>query len=185
MGSGFIRGEFANIAKAPDNRGNRPFNMAGLSQYRNEQPLFRPEERKDGFLEAMKKMQGESAQKRLTSIINKYRSGKKLSFEELEFLRVNASEVYQEALRVTRQREELERRMRAARTKQDVDAVRSMAIAGISGAMAASDKSGAELNLVISKQYADAYFEYTKTAHYKDKPDSQRKKNEDRFEDAV
>lgn len=56
---------------------------------------------------------------KLKLIKSKMARGKKLSDAELEYLRQNASQLYAKAVRITRDREELERRLKNCRTKEE------------------------------------------------------------------
>ncbi|MDR0222209.1 MAG: hypothetical protein LBI38_01560 [Oscillospiraceae bacterium] len=129
------------------------------------------DQKRQSVSEAMRRAKEEESKKRLSSVTYKLKTGKKLTFEEMEILRVHAPELYREALMIMRRREELERRMKDAKTKREVEVIRASAIATVSGGRSSPKDGGeADIKLITANQLTDAYREYTKTAHYKNKP---------------
>ncbi|MCL2634031.1 MAG: hypothetical protein FWD34_05895 [Oscillospiraceae bacterium] len=122
----------------------------------------------NGILEMLKKTQEENTQKTITAIINKLYSGKRLSPEELKFLQEHAPEMYEEAVKIMRAREELERQMEEAKTKEQVEIVRAAMTANLI-ADTKANPSKADMNMAILEQFKNAYDEYTNTEHYKKK----------------
>jgi hypothetical protein len=127
---------------------------------------------------------------RLASIMNLFRSGKRLTNSELNFLRRHAPEAYSEAARVLRQREFMEKQMRNAQTKQDVATVRAVSLTSIANKRDIN-ANNAETKLAQVNHVANAYYEYSRTECYRRKPDGgfrreryecRGKRNRDRFE---
>ncbi|MCL2754225.1 MAG: hypothetical protein FWD35_00710 [Oscillospiraceae bacterium] len=124
---------------------------------------------------------------RLAAIINTFRSGKRLTSGEMGFLRKHAPDAYGEATRILRQREFMEKQMRSARTKQEVDTIRTVSLTAVAGRREISS-GNAETRLAQVNHMANAYHEYSATECYRRKPadyaDKARQKRgrRDRFE---
>lgn len=104
---------------------------------------------------------------KLQRIINKFKSGKKLSSKEMVYLSEKAPELYQKVLRITQEREQLEREMQAAESKEEVAKIVSQKMGSIekmSGGDEFEETSRAN-------QYSDAYSAYIATDEYKAKAD--------------
>lgn len=71
-----------------------------------------------------KKQQNVSTLK-LQKIINKFKSGKKLTIEELEYLKQYAPDIYQKVIAIMHQRETIEQKLKSADTKEEVEQVKS------------------------------------------------------------
>jgi hypothetical protein len=61
---------------------------------------------------------------KLNAIEGKMMSGRRLTVKEFNFLRENAPEMYDKAVRIERERNEYERELRMARSKEDVERLR-------------------------------------------------------------
>lgn len=61
----------------------------------------------------------------LTAITNKLKSGKRLSASELDYLRRESPQLYQEALKAAREREEYREQLKDCKTKDDVLALKT------------------------------------------------------------
>lgn len=106
---------------------------------------------------------------KLERIINKFKSGKKLSSKEMVYLSEKAPEIYKKVLRITQEREQLEQEMQAAESKEEVAKIVSQKMGSIekmSGGDEFEETSRAN-------QYSDAYSAYIGTDEYKAKVDSE------------
>ena len=63
----------------------------------------------------------EKKQQKLQHIVNKLKHGKKLTAQEMEFLRMNYPDEYQHALRIQKMAEMLENHLKHAKSKQEAD----------------------------------------------------------------
>jgi hypothetical protein len=63
---------------------------------------------------------GKAQDFKLSRIINKFKSGKKLTGGELAYLSANAPEIYSKVVRIMRQRQILEQRLAMARSDEEV-----------------------------------------------------------------
>jgi len=166
------------IIKNTQFQASQPKFRIQLEQLRSNSFNMKEKMPKHPILEALEKTQEENKGRTLSQILDKLYSGKKLTQEELKFLRENAPEMYEKALKVMKAREELERQMAQAKTKEQVETIKmSMNASLIAGAK--SNPDTAEVNSIIMEHYKDAYNEYTKTEEYKKKKGG----NYDTFED--
>lgn len=99
-------------------------------------------------------------------IIAKFKSGKKLSPEEMAYLRIHAPGMVGYIERIMREREIIELSMKMSRTKTDVQMV------ALSSAKQIEKCPNPEEREIRAKQLADAKHEYEKTDEYKEKPNS-------------
>jgi len=98
------------------------------------------------------------------SLIDKFKTGKKLTPAEMAYLRKHASDEYETIERISREREVVEWGMRAAVTKQDVDHVVLLS------SRHALKKSASEADVVRAAQFRDAHYQYMQTEEYREKP---------------
>ena len=70
-------------------------------------------------------------QQKLQHIVNKLKHGKKLTAQEMEFLRMNYPDEYQHALRIQKMAEMLENQLKHAKSKQEADGYIAAAVSGI------------------------------------------------------
>ncbi len=68
---------------------------------------------------------------KLRHIVNKLKHGKKLTAQEMEFLRMNYPDEYQHALRIQKMAEMLENQLKHAKSKQEADGYIAAALNGI------------------------------------------------------
>lgn len=119
----------------------------------------------------MEQSQKENSNK-LSSILIKFNAGKKLSAEEMAYLRNNHPETYTKVQQVMMEREALERRMRAAKTKEETAAVYMSAVSSAmpkgTGEAAAG---GSSVSIAKLNQLSDAHRLYTASGEYKAKTD--------------
>ena len=71
-------------------------------------------------------------QQKLQHIVNKLKHGKKLTAQEMEFLRMNYPDEYQHALRIQEMAEMLENQLKHAKSKQEANGYIAAAVSGIS-----------------------------------------------------
>ena len=116
-------------------------------------------------LQASRTAKGENDPK-VQLILEKFKSGKKLTPDELAYVRRNAPGMIDNIEQIAREREIVEQGMRMAPTKMDVQIVVYQASQHIS-----NNKSSEELS-VRAMQLADAHREYMQTKEYEDKPNS-------------
>lgn len=74
----------------------------------------------------------EKKQQKLQHIMNKLKHGKKLTAQEMEFLKMNYPDAYQRALRVQKMAEMLENQLKHAKSKQEANGYIAAAIGGVS-----------------------------------------------------
>ena len=70
-------------------------------------------------------------QQKLQHIVNKLKHGKKLTAQEMEFLRMNYPDEYHHALRIQKMAEMLENQLKHAKSKQEADGYIAAAVSGI------------------------------------------------------
>lgn len=105
--------------------------------------------------------------RKVQRILNKLKSGKKLSPAELEYLEEKAPEVYKKALKITRERIQLEETMKNAKSREAVNAALSDAL----NAADALSMGDAEETMTRINQYTNAFSEIKKTGEYQKLPD--------------
>ncbi|MDD2971786.1 MAG: hypothetical protein PHE02_06615 [Lachnospiraceae bacterium] len=110
---------------------------------------------------------------KLQKILNKFRSGKKLTAEELEYLRQYAPEMYQKVIQIQQQREAIEQEMKSARTKEEAEQVLSQVTTMISG-----QKGDEFTQEAMSSQLTDAVKEGMEGKQYRDDEELNRQKEQ-------
>lgn len=101
---------------------------------------------------------------RVKLLIDIFKSGRKLAPEEMAYLRAHAPGMIDWIERVAHERAALERGMRSARTKTDVQMTILLA------ANRSALRRNAEEHIVRVRQFLDAQSQYFKTAEYRNKP---------------
>lgn len=76
-------------------------------------------------------MSEEAKAKKMAKILAKLKAGKKLSSEELEFLRQNDPAMYARAVRIQKMAEAVEEQLKHAKSKEEANKIVSSAISGI------------------------------------------------------
>lgn len=99
-------------------------------------------------------------------IIAKFKNGKKLTREEMAYLRIHAPGIIPFIERIAREREIIERGMKMARSKTEVQMVVYHAAKLIDKCTIPEERE------IRAKQLADAKQEYEKTEEYKEKPNN-------------
>ena len=105
------------------------------------------------------------------NILAKIESGKKLSSQELAYLRVNDPMAYQKARRMEQKRQWLEQQMKKCKSKQEVREVVENAITHVS-------EKDPDRDAIIAT-YQEAYQEFRKTARYRRLPDTRKEAEEE------
>lgn len=105
------------------------------------------------------------------NILAKIESGKKLSSQELAYLRANDPRAYQKARRMEQKRQWLEQQMKKCKSKQEVREVVEDAIGHVS-------EKDPDRDAIIAT-YQDAYQEFRKTARYRRLPDTRKEAEEE------
>ena len=116
--------------------------------------------------------------KRLGSIQAKLRVGKKLTSEEMDYLRANDPEAYMHALRIQQARRSLEESLGHAKSKQEAQEIISSAVSGIT-----KDDPDREAMIAAVSDVADKFM---KSAEYNKLPatdDEAKKKQKNQFSD--
>jgi hypothetical protein len=143
--------------------------------------LQQQKKKKSSLMTALDDLQKENVQQRLSSIIGRLRSGKRLSHAEMAFLRTHAPDAHAQALQIMRQREMMERQMKSAQTKQQVHTISTTMVVSTANTAKSGDPLVTENAAALASQYADAYREYSQTEHYKRKDCMFKIRNRDRF----
>ncbi len=86
----------------------------------------------DALVDPTAGMDEEEREQYLGKIIAKLKGGKKLSADELEYLRLHEPQLYMTAMRVKHKKEALEHRLKNCRSKQEAQDIIDTAIGGVS-----------------------------------------------------
>lgn len=105
-------------------------------------------------------------------LIEKFKNGKKLTPEEMTYIRKNAPGMVETIERIMREREMIELSMKIAPTKTDVQ------LAVFRASKQIEKHPDPEQREIRAKHLADAKHEYEQTEEYKEKPNSPLEKNE-------
>lgn len=109
---------------------------------------------------------------KLERIITKFRTGKKLTSGELSYLAEKAPEIYQKVLRIMQRREQLEKRLEQAGSKEEVQMIMMEEMQSAVAFCNNSDDDFEKESLV--NQLMDAYNEAVGADTYREKPDTNR-----------
>lgn len=104
---------------------------------------------------------------KVQNILTKFHNGKKLSPEEMQYVRKHAPDQIETIIRITREREMTKMLMSQAKSKNDVQMIALSASQQIKNSPNASDR---ELRM---KHLQNVRSEYEKTKEYKEKPNTQ------------
>lgn len=121
--------------------------------------------------------------KRLQEIYNKFRAGKELTAEELEYLAKHDPKMYKEVKEIMMEREAMELQMKLAKTKQEVAAVCMNKLTDIKETMGTGEtaEKQAMKTMARTNQIAAAHIEFTASIEYREKED-EKTQAEDRRE---
>lgn len=104
---------------------------------------------------------------RLNRITQKMKAGKKLSAEELEFLKNNDYALYLKYIKILREREAFEEELKNAKTKQEAADIRNITMSGIN-----KSSGDAEEKEIKSAQFSEAYKEFSDSKQFSQLPES-------------
>jgi len=129
--------------------------------------------------------------KRIEEIKNKMKSGKRLSFEEKEFLRVNAPDLYEKAMKIEKERDEFRRALEKCKTKEEaqrLQAAKALELQTEAQAMSCKLKDGKERDeneFMAMRMMAifDEYADFTKSKEYSEKPNEYEENREENKEE--
>ncbi|MDR2582384.1 MAG: hypothetical protein LBC75_02765 [Fibromonadaceae bacterium] len=116
--------------------------------------------------------------KRIGDIKNKMKSGKRLSFEEKEFLRINAPDLYEKAMKIEKERDEFRRALEKCKTKEEamrLQTSKALELQTEAQAMSCKFKDGQERDeseFIAMRMMAifDEYADFTKSKEYSEMP---------------
>ncbi|MCI8668044.1 MAG: hypothetical protein HFI34_00765 [Lachnospiraceae bacterium] len=113
--------------------------------------------------------------KRLQEICSKFRAGKELTAEELEYLAKHSPEMYKEVKEIMMEREAMELQMKLAKTKQEVEAVCMNKMTNIKDTMGTGEtaEKKAMKTMAYTNQIAAAHIEFTASIEYREKEDEE------------
>lgn len=101
---------------------------------------------------------------RVQHLVDKFKSGKKLTLDERAYLRRNAPGMIDHVERISSEREVVEQSMRFATSKADVQNVVLLALSQIAMHQSSEERA------IRTMQLTDAQFTYMQTDEYKEKP---------------
>lgn len=110
---------------------------------------------------------------KISQIYGKFRAGKELSGEELDYLARYSPELYQEVKEVIMERKALEMRMKLAKTKLEVNAAITNSAANIKKTMGTGEQAERQAMKTMARvnQTNDAGIRFKASAAYKEKDD--------------
>lgn len=110
---------------------------------------------------------------KVSQLYYKFLGGKELSSDEISFLAKNAPDLYKKVKEIMMEREAMEMRMKAAKTKMEVAAVHMNELANIKDTMGTGEqaKRQATKTMARTSQMNSAYMEFTASAEYREKED--------------
>ena len=128
--------------------------------------------------------------KRIGDIKNKMKSGKRLSFEEKEFLRVNAPDLYEKAMKIEKERDEFRKALEKCKTKEEamrVQTSKALELQTEAQAMSCKFKDGQERDeseFIAMRMMAifDEYADFTKSKEYSEMPNEYEENKENKEE---
>lgn len=120
---------------------------------------------------------------RLQEIYNKFKAGKELTVEELEYLAKHSPEMYKEVKEIMMEREAMELQMKMAKTKQEVADICMNELTNIKDTMGSGEmaEKQAMKTMARTNQIANAHIEFTASIEYREKED-EKTQAEDRRE---
>ncbi len=146
----------------------------GKSNTKQNQGMF-------GVSQSRQSQNGNNNSKKLSAIMTKFNAGKKLTAEELAYLRQNSPENYMKVQQVMMEREMLERQMEQAKTKEQTNAVYMTAVSASMPKGTGGEGGGASMDVAKLNHFADAHRIYTASSHYKAKIDQSDIAEEERL----
>lgn len=120
--------------------------------------------KKESPVSALKPPEQDPTARRIEALRAKLKAGKRLTPEEMDFLREHAPELYVKAVRVAMEREEYERELRRAKTSEDAERIQNLKMAQIAQRLRHMDPEESEM---LANAIADVNREYQKSDEYK------------------
>ncbi len=125
--------------------------------------------------------------KRIEDIKNKMKSGRRLSFDEKEFLRVHDPALYEKAIKIEKERDEFRRALANCKTKEEamrLKTSKSLELRTEAQAMSCKFKDGQEKDdseFIAMRMMAifDEFADFVKSEEYKDIPNEYEKDDEE------
>jgi len=133
--------------------------------------------------------------KRIEDIKNKMKAGRRLSYDEKEFLRINAPDLYEKAMKIERERDEFRRALEKCKTKEEarrLQAAKAMELQTEAQATSVKFKDGKERDeseFIAMRMMAifDEFADFTKSKEYAElsnESDEIKEENEENEEDS-
>lgn len=121
---------------------------------------------------------------KISQIYGKFRAGKELSGEELDYLARYSPELYQEVKEVIMERKALEMRMKMAKTKLEVNAAITNSAANIKKTMGTGEQAKRQAMKTMARvnQTNDAGIKFKASVEYKEKDDEKTRAEDVRAE---
>jgi len=125
--------------------------------------------------------------KKIGDIKNKMKSGRRLSHDEKEFLRMHAPDLYEKAMKIERERDEFRRALARCKTKEEaqrVQASKALELQAEAQAAAANLKNGNgkdESEFIAMRMMAivDEYLDFSKSKEYSELEDEYKENKEE------
>ena len=125
--------------------------------------------------------------KRIDDIKNKMKSGRRLSHEEKEFLRIHAPNLYEKAIKIEKERDEFRRALANCKTKEEAMRLKTskcLELKTEADAMSCKTKDGKELGdveFIIMRMMAifDEFADFIKSKEYADIPNEYENDDEE------
>jgi len=125
--------------------------------------------------------------KRIEDIKNKMKSGRRLSYEEKEFLRIHAPDLYEKAIKIEQERDEFRRALEKCKTKEEarrLQTSKSLELQTEAQALSGDSKTGKDQGyseFIAMRMMAifDEYADFTKSKEYDEIPNEYEKNEEE------
>lgn len=121
--------------------------------------------KKDDPVSALKPPEQDPTARRIEALRAKLKAGKRLTSEEMDFLREHAPELYIKAVRVAMERDEYERALRRAKTREEVERLQHLQMANLTDRLRHLDPEEGEM---LVNAIADVNREYQNSDEYKE-----------------
>lgn len=119
---------------------------------------------------------------RIKEIYAKFRAGKKLSPEEMDYIAKEAPELYRQVKEILMERQAMEAQMEMAESKEEVAQVHANQMSKIQATMGTGEEAeqNAEKNMARVNHMQAAFQEFTASVEYKEKEDMKSRTEEKR-----
>jgi ABC-type transport system involved in cytochrome bd biosynthesis fused ATPase/permease subunit len=129
--------------------------------------------------------------KRIDDIKNKMKSGRRLSHDEKEFLRIHAPDLYEKAMKIERERDEFRRALAKCKTKEEarrLQTAKALELQTEAQAMSCKFKDGGkdESEFIAMRMMAifDEFADFVKSKEYADIP-NEHEENDEEIENII